>query len=167
MNVLKGFLLLGCLGLSFGPAWAGRIKDEDSNISFVPPPYYQTSFGKTKPIHYILAIPNTFPVITTGAILDRKFSTVRPLNAAQVKAFCQRAETVLPKGLTLDLSKRQLIDGQNGFECRFSQGSGRSFRWVGIPGSGQLLFFMGEWSKPHTDKEATAFREFLGSIQIF
>ncbi|WP_287127693.1 hypothetical protein [Candidatus Cyanaurora vandensis] len=166
---MKAWLVL-FVGLGLGlPVSAGRVRDTVSNISFVPPPYFQTSFGaKGSTVHYLLTPPDKHVTIYTGALLDRKFTTVRPMDAQQIKALCNQAKTVLfPKGLTLGLNKRFLVDGQNGAECRFSNPSGQLVRWIGIPEAGQLVYAYADWPKPPNEEQVDTFRMFLGSIQIF
>jgi len=162
-----GWLMLGLLNTL--PVYAGRVEDSVSNVSFVPPPYFQTSFGaKGTTYHYILTPPDKHVVIFTGALLDRKFATVRPLNASEIKSFCGRSQVLFPKlQLTLGVNKRYLMDGRNGVECRFKTATGRVIHWVGIPLAGQLVYFYGDWPKPPTDLELETYRFFLGSVQIF
>jgi len=150
------------------PVAAGRIRDDISNVSFVPPPYFQTTLGKKgTTVHYLLQPPDKSTTFTVGAVPDRKYTTVLPLNTNEVKQFCLQAQGRLPKGLNLGLSKRYLADGQNGFECRFSKGAGQTIFWVGIPEAGQLVYFMAQWPQKPTDEQINAFRQFLGSIQVF
>ena len=150
------------------PAWAGRIKDSISNVSFVPPPYFQTAFGpKGGPVHYLVTPPDKHTVFTTGALLKRTYRNVRPMNPSELKAVCTEALAALPKGLTLTLSKRYLMDGQNGAECRYQQGANRVIHWVGIPESGQMVYFWADWPQKPSDVQFNLFRQFLGSVQIF
>ncbi len=159
------------LGLIVGlglPAQAGRVLDNISNISFVPPPYFQTTpVPKAKLVHFTLIPPDKHTRITTGALTDRKVTIVTPMNPVELKTLCTKVQTLIPQGLTLTLSKRFLIDGKNGAECQFGQPSGRFIRWIGIPEAGQLVFFFADWPKSPTTEQINLFRQFIGSIQIF
>ncbi|WP_218080853.1 hypothetical protein [Anthocerotibacter panamensis] len=163
---LVGAALLGWMGAM--PVSAGRVTDTLSNISFVPPPYFETMVAaKGTSAHFRLTPPDKAFQIVTGAVLDRKFSTVRPMSAEEIQGYCTRAATLLTKDFTVKLSKRFLADGKNGAECYFVHPQGQHVRWIGVPEAGQLVYFYSLWPKAPTKDQIDLYRLFLGSIQIF
>ncbi|MBC7882857.1 MAG: hypothetical protein H7Y37_16315 [Anaerolineae bacterium] len=157
--------------LSFGivlPAWAGRIVDQALAVSFTPPPYFQaTKEAEGKPVHYTLTPPDHTVTIRTGAQVDRKLGSAAPFSPTEAKALCVSANALVGKELTLKVSKRFVLDSQNGVECQFATANGRTVHWIGAPVPAQLVFFSADWPKVPTKEQVSAFRRFIGGVQIF
>jgi SpoVK/Ycf46/Vps4 family AAA+-type ATPase len=150
------------------PAWAGRIVDQALSVSFTPPPYFQAAKEAAgKPIHYTLTPPDHTMTIRTGAQLDRKLGSAGPFSPADAKALCMSANTLVGKELTLKISKRFVLDSQNGVECQFATTTGRTVHWIGAPVPAQLIFFTADWPKAPAKEQVSTFRKFIGGVQIF
>lgn len=150
------------------PAWAGRIVDQALSVSFTPPPYFQaTKEVEGKPIHYTLTPPEHGVTIRTGAQLDRKLSNAPPFSPTDAKALCVRANGLVGKAFALKVSNRFVLDSQNGVECQFATATGRTVHWIGAPVPAQLVFFSADWPKIPTKEQVSAFRKFIGGVQIF
>ena len=163
---LAGMALCTLLGMGV-PATAGKVVDEDSSVSFTPPPYFQTSKLTTGgPFRFSLVPPDRSVTISTGGEFDRKLRNAAPFTPDQAKAFCGRAGAAA-KGLTLKQSNRFVLDSQNGVECQFAGSNGRTVHWIAAPVPAQLVLVMADWPKPPTKEQVAAFRQFLGGVQIF
>jgi hypothetical protein len=150
------------------PAWAGRIVDQALSVSFTPPPYFQaTKEAVGKPIHYTLTPPDHAVTIRTGAQLDRKLGSAGPFSPADAKTLCMSVNGLVGKELALKESKRFVLDSQNGVECQFATATGRMVHWIGAPVPAQLVFFTADWPKVPTKEQVSAFRKFIGGVQIF
>jgi hypothetical protein len=164
-GVALAVLAVAALGTE---AQAGRVKDESSSVSFVPPPYFKTDYVAGSDIfHYALTPPDQSVKITTGAQFDRKSRPVAPLDPAEVKALCARANAMIGKQYTLRLAKRYVLATQNGAECQFADARGRTLHWMGAPVATQLVLFMAEWPQAPSADQLNTYRMFLGSVRIF
>lgn len=168
------FLGLGVLSLivamASGPAGARiqRVVDSALDVSFVPPPYFQTQpVTKGGVVHFSLVPPDKSVTISTGGYKDKKLHNAPPMEPEQIKAACTTALSQLGKGFTITQSKRFLLDSQNGAECQFTDTSGRTVHWVGATVPAQMVLFMADWPKPPSKEQVTIFRQFLGGVQLF
>jgi hypothetical protein len=174
MNKGLGILLLGVMVTSTSftslPVMAreDRVVDEQLNVSFVPLPYSKTVSGpKGKPIHYIMTLPDKTVAVYTGSFADKKYGTVPPMEPADLKATCNKAQTLLGKGFSLKENKRFLLANRNGAECRFSDAKGRTIHWIGAPVAAHLIFFYADWAKTPTTEQVGVFRHLLGGTRVF